>query len=740
MIKIFAVFLYFCIAGPLWAQRTITGTVVDDETSAPLPRVRVIFDDEHGGIKHDSLAGIYTDSLGRFTISDAPIELIELDFAMGGYHREHTHLAPDINELHMRLKVESTKGDAVEVSAARYETVVEDACCNVDAMNQEFAELAPFSPSPVEVLRRYSSCTSSKIYCSLDHSSGVRLRGLDGTRVHLRLDNMPVFGSLSMPFALEHISAGAVQSLNIFEGVSSSAYGNGAISGVVDIATRLPIEPSELAFVANGTSEFAGDGHDVIGARDLTASYAGGVTESFGVAAYVAYNGHSGEFDDANGYSLTPDFERVSFMAKTRWLIDESRLTVSLVGAFEDRATAEAPVNPTFAPSMLYEEGINTDKLIAQAKLETVLSESANLFIQAAATNIGVTGNYGMNRFDATENVIYGSAVATDLWGDHLVKFGAEFRNERITERSSFGIASKYSTYSAFAEDEWILADHFQLFAAVRFDEHTIAGSLVSPRLGLTYKPGETVKIRLSSGQGFKGQALFDEEHLILHGLYKYRANPDLGYEKTWTYNLDIAHDFDLDWVAGGINFIGYFTTLAGRAVANTDSLLNNTYYPVNSSNPSRLYGIELTTRPIFDEHWSGAIGIGAVHYEHRIMHDEYVKASFVPTFTVDLSVAYRDDENGWIAETWGSIIGPQKLPFAYYQRDRSPAYGLFNVRASKKVGIVSVHAGVLNLFDQLQSKTTPTAVRQDNGSLDATGIWGPLEGREFFLGFRVAM
>lgn len=741
MNRSFAVFLLLLFAAQLFAQRTITGSVVDDETSAPLPRVRVIFGDEHGGTKHDSLPGVYTDSLGRFTIHDAPVDLVELDFAMSGYHREHLHIDPNASEINVRLHVEETTGDAVEVSAARYETVVEDACCNIDAMNVEFAELASFSPSPVEILRRYSSCTSSKVYCSLDHSSGIRLRGLDGTRVHLRLDNMPVFGALSMPFALEHISAGAVQSLNIFEGVSSPAYGNGAISGVVDIATRLPIEPSELAFAANGASEFAGGDHDVGGARDLTASYAGGVSETFGVAAYVAYNGHSGEFDDAKFVSLTPDYDRVSFMAKTRGLIDASRLTVSLIGAFEDRSTAPGPARTN--PINDYSETINTDKLIAQAKLETVLSESANLFIQAAATNVGVSGHYGSNPFDATENVLYASAVATDLWGDHLVKFGTEFRKEQIIERSSFGIASNYNTISAFAEDEWILAEDLQVFAAARFDEHSIAGSLLSPRAGLTYKPDETVKIRLSTGQGFKGQALFDEEHMILHGAFKYRANPGLGYEKSWTYNIDVAHDYDLGWVAGGINFIGYFTALSGRAVPQLDSLFNGTYYPINSDQPSRLYGIEITTRPVFDEHWSGAIGIGAVHYEHGILHSneiEYVDAMLVPSFTIDLSVAYRDVENGWIAETWGSIIGPQKLDFYWYGREQSPIYGLFNVRLSKKFGIVTIHTGILNMFDQMQSKVTQTAITFSSGLVDATDVWGPLEGREFFLGFRVAM
>jgi outer membrane receptor protein involved in Fe transport len=262
---------------------------------------------------------------------------------------------------------------------------------------------------------------------------------------------------------------------------------------------------------------------------------------------------------------------------------------------------------------------------------------------------------------------------------------------------------------------------------------------LFSPRAGITLKPEETLKIKFSTGQGFKGQALFDEEHLIFHGFYNYRANPDLGFEKSWTYNLDVAHDYDLGFVSGGINFIGYYTTITGRAIPQTDSLAAGTYFPVQSSNPSRLYGIEITTRPVFDEFWSGAIGIGVVKLEHQVAGGSYEEAPLVPGYTVDLSVAYRDIESGWTAETWGSIIGSQKLPEGLFAISRSPAYGLFNARVSKKIGIITIHTGVLNIFDQTQANTTPTAIVTSD-RVNSTGVWGPLEGREFFLGFRISM
>src|SRR5690606_26227624 len=98
---------------------------------------------------------------------------------------------------------------------------------------EEVQQHAPFSPGVVDVLRRYSSCTSSRISCAIDNSSSIRLRGLEPTYIRVLVDGLPAFSGLSTFYGLSMMPSHALQIIRISEGASSGMHGNGAISGVV---------------------------------------------------------------------------------------------------------------------------------------------------------------------------------------------------------------------------------------------------------------------------------------------------------------------------------------------------------------------------------------------------------------------------------------------------------------------------------------------------------------------------
>jgi outer membrane receptor protein involved in Fe transport len=246
--------------------------------------------------------------------------------------------------------------------------------------------------------------------------------------------------------------------------------------------------------------------------------------------------------------------------------------------------------------------------------------------------------------------------------------------------------------------------------------------------------------MRFSTGQGFKGQALLDEDHMILHGEYRYRNNSSIGYEKSWTYNYDITYNYAVGDISGTINAIAYYTPVSGRATPHADSLSNGTLYYVNSTTDSRIMGIEIQTRPVFSENWSGAFGLAIVRNEDMNASSVYESITLVPKFSVDMSLMYQDVDNGWNAESWASVIGAQKLPTGLYSINESPAYALVNLRLSKQFGSVQVFAGMLNILDERQDEVTPTAIRDANGIVHSTDIWGSLEGREVFFGVKLTL
>lgn len=170
-----------CIAISLQAQTRITGKVIDARDGELLPRVTVKVGEKRTA-EHDAehSAGTFTDSLGKFSLEAPHKGMFDLAVKMVGYTEKVISIDIRDDEYTLgdiELQLEEMNEEVV-VHTERYFTVIEDACCNVEAINREFADLAPFSPSPTQLLRRYSSCTSSQISCSIDNSSSVRLRGL----------------------------------------------------------------------------------------------------------------------------------------------------------------------------------------------------------------------------------------------------------------------------------------------------------------------------------------------------------------------------------------------------------------------------------------------------------------------------------------------------------------------------------------------------------------------------------
>jgi outer membrane receptor for ferrienterochelin and colicins len=392
------------IAVSIQAQTRITGKVIDARDGELLPRVTVKVSEKRTA-EHDAehSAGTFTDSLGKFSLEAPHKGMFDLSVKMVGYSekiisidiRDDDYTLGDI-ELHLE-----EMNEEVVVHSERYFTVIEDACCNVEAINREFTDLAPFSPSPTQLLRRYSSCTSSQINCSIDNSSSVRLRGLNGSRILLYLDGMPLFGALTSMYALQQIPSTAIANMRIYEGVSSVQYGNGAISGVVDFETKPPAEPNEFNFITNIGSPMDGFG---IGQRDVSASYVGAIGEEIGVAGFISYNGHDLE-RESSSFSSTPSYDRLSGFLKSRFpLSNSARLTIGVLGAKENRFGGEDD-----SLSGHYAEDISTSRIDAYTKLDLNISESANLFASVMYSNAKQNSSYGLLPFDAKQDIFYGN-------------------------------------------------------------------------------------------------------------------------------------------------------------------------------------------------------------------------------------------------------------------------------------------------------------------------------------------
>jgi vitamin B12 transporter len=120
--------------------------------------------------------------------------------------------------------------------------------------------------------------------------------------------------------------------------------------------------------------------------------------------------------------------------------------------------------------------------------------------------------------------------------GKHNLTVGGEWREDAVTDASSFGTAvedRQLHTRSLFAQDDWSPGRGFGVLAGVRWDEADPWGSELSPRLSVSWE-GRPVRIWVSYGQAFRAPGLGEL-------YYPFSGNPGLAPERSRAAEVGVS-------------------------------------------------------------------------------------------------------------------------------------------------------------------------------------------------------
>ena len=567
----------------------IHASVLDGDTDKPIPgaTVSLVQFDSTGEYAQLKIGGI-TNQEG-YVLLDVPEELQDLGISIRsiGYESTLLRYSKTNDSLFVFLFPKDEFAPLTVITAKRRSRSVEDGCCRVESIREEVQQHAPFSPSPVESLRRYSSCTSGRTINTIDNAGTISLRGLEPTRVGLLLDGIPLFSGLTTFYGLSMIPSHSLQTIQIAEGASNGRYGNGAISGIVDLQTRVPTEEPEL----NASINFLGES-TTPDQYDLNLGYTGLIGD-VGVALFGSFNDHRISVPDGNKM-LYRDYQRFSSLAKGNMLIDDqTEVILTLFGGIEERTgTVEQAEIGT------YQHNLDLNQINATTSISRFIGEQGELQAKGGFSQFNAEGMINTSRLDAKQSMLYGEIVWSDLIGSHDYQIGLQGKGDRITTHNNNGIEYDNSILSFFAQNGVQIAENWDLFGSLRGDKHSVSGFLLSPRGSLRFAPSDIISMRLMAGQGFKGEAIFDEDYRSLISTMKWRPNQDIEFERSLTLNYDI----NWSWVpseaigaSGNLNF--YYTRINNKLTPNLDSLAAQTLFYENSSQPARLLGLEWQTR-----------------------------------------------------------------------------------------------------------------------------------------------
>ncbi len=108
----------------------------------------------------------------------------------------------------------------------------------------------------------------------------------------------------------------------------------------------------------------------------------------------------------------------------------------------------------------------------------------------------------------------------------------------------SRGQREQFDIFAAYVQDEWALADGLRLVPGLRYDHHSVFGSVGSPKVSLLYAVTPTTRVRTSAGRAFRAPSLFELfGNVVFHGPIPGLPNPDLDPEHITSFDAGIQHE-----------------------------------------------------------------------------------------------------------------------------------------------------------------------------------------------------
>lgn len=215
-------------------QISISGTVVDAESGAPLAGVNVVVE--------GTMVGVATNAQGNFSLnvnSQPPITL--LVSIIGYTTREIVISEQNVSNFEIELSEEMILGSDVVVSASRVEQSILDAPVSIEKMDI-IAVNQTASPNYYQALKNLKGVdmTTSSINFQIINARGFNSTGntrmvqlTDGMDTQAPALNFPI-GNLNGPSVLD------VESVEFIPGASSALYGPNAFNGILLVNSKNP--------------------------------------------------------------------------------------------------------------------------------------------------------------------------------------------------------------------------------------------------------------------------------------------------------------------------------------------------------------------------------------------------------------------------------------------------------------------------------------------------------------------
>ncbi|WP_136682291.1 TonB-dependent receptor plug domain-containing protein [Falsirhodobacter xinxiangensis] len=372
-------------------------------------------------------------------------------------------------------------------------------------------------------------------------TAGLTLRGVPQTGVAVRIDGIDVAdpSNTQVAFDFGALTTPGIGRVEILRGAQSALYGSEAVGGVIDIRTHRRAE--------DGIEQRAAVEYGSFATAKLSYGFAAksGPSDLAMTLSHIRSDGYSA----ADDTPATPNPEDDGFEATRLFFaggheVGAGRLEVS---GFVERSRSELD---EFGPTdgTPDERGHATTRGMRLAYSFSIGVVDNTLEYAFFDNDRQLRGTYDYEGVQYPSNQDYvgrrnkiGYLGGVDLSTGRLT-FGADRTKESYFVDSGTPDGHDDATNGVYAEYSIPLTPGFDFSLSVRRDHHSRFGAYKTGRISAIWRPTENTIIRANAGSGFRAPSGYELYAPAYDPISPAPGNPDLGPEKSRTYDLGIEH------------------------------------------------------------------------------------------------------------------------------------------------------------------------------------------------------
>ena len=580
-------------------------------------------------------------------------------------------------------------------------------------------------------------------------SKQIQLLGLSGNYTQLTVENLPGPRGIATPLGLNAIAGPWIASIQLTKGVGAVANGFESIAGQINVELKKPENSEQL---------YANVYLNNTGKTDLNLNLSAKINSKWSTALLLHNDLLTNKNADGNhdGFRDLPTGNQLGIVQ--RWKFDNGKgwMTQFGIKVFKDRKTGgEAAFNAATDKNTTqhYGLGINTDRYEVFGKLGYVFpaKKYKSIGLQLSATDHTQEAYFGLTTYNAHQQNLYANLIYQSVINNtnHKFRTGVGFVYDQYNEDLSANNYRRTETVpGAFFEYTWTVSEKISAVAGIRADYNNLSGFFMTPRLHLRYEPVKGTTLRLSAGRGQRTANIFAENTSALVSARQVNiigAVPGKAYglnpEVAWNKGISVDQQFKVFYREASFSLDFFRNDFTQQVVTDLENARQVKFYNLQGRSYSNSFQAALTIAPLKNVEM-------VIAYRYFDVKTNYggqlLQRPLVAAHRGFINLAYA--LHGWKFDYTFNSNGRKRIPNTsenpegYRLDSYSPAFIVMNTAVSKTLGRkhpMDIYVGAENLGNYMQPQPVISASQPFGPYFDASLVWGPVNGRMLFIGWR---